>query len=337
MSLYKELTDGQVVKAISYFPALRMHSDLVKKASKLTTLIDDRTKEINNYSTNERLVKLIEAYFQLNAYKKLEESSLTCWMTQFIARKEIIDQLEDPSKNIFSNDCSLQTQIYGLINNPIIDYKNNPFMYSPHFSINTLDVGGLMGLSEPYIKDGTFEFIDENYHLLDYSYEDDVINTVESPSSELLHSLCELRAAPVKSKWQSQAVAVIDLDIDDKQLIEEFSAYLRRVRRESGANQSPSKSLKDGKRKSWISHRVLQYLDIKILDLYINKEHTLRNKHSQLAKIIFPSNDASVPSDGEALNDIIRRSTIIAADKIMNDTVIKRALSDQNKVSMQLL
>ena len=335
MSLLKELTDYQIVEAISYFPALKTHSDLVIKASKLTTLIDDRTKEINNYSKNERLKNLIEAYFNLEAYKVLnEESSLTCWMTQFIARKEIINQLEDPSKNIFSIDHSLQAQMYELINKPIIDNIKNDLMYSPHFSINTLDVGGLMELSKPYIKDGTFEFIDENYHLLDYSYDDNVIDTA-APSHEFLQNFIELHAHPIKNKWQSQAVAVINLDIDDKQLEIEFSAYLKRVRKESESNQSASKSLKNGKRKSWINHRVLQYLDIKILDLYINKKHTLRNKHAQLAELIFPSKDASVPSEGEAFSDIIRRSTIVAADKIMNDTVIKRALNDENKVYMR--
>lgn len=351
MSLLKELTDYQIVEAISYFPALKTHSDLVIKASKLTTLIDDRTKEINNYSKNERLKNLIEAYFNLEAYKVLnEESSLTCWMTQFIARKQIIDQFEDSRKNNLDSNSRLQAKIYELINNPIIDYKNYPLMYSPyistndldvggfsHLSINTLDVGELMRISEPYIKDGTFEFIDKNYHWLDYSYEDDVINTVEPPSSELLYNLCELRATPIKNIWQSQAVAVIDLDIDDKQLIKEFSAYLKHVRKESGTNQSPSESLKQGKRKSWVSHRVLQYLDIKILDLYINKKHTLVNKHSQLEKIIFPVEDPSIPSNGEPLNEKIRRSTADAAHEIMNSVVIRRALSDENKVYMQFL
>lgn len=335
MSLLKELTDNQIVEAISYFPALKTHSDLVMKASKLTTLIGNRTKEINNYSKNERLENLIEAYFHLNAYKVLnEKSNFTEWMTQFVARKSIIDLLEEQGDRPYIDNCSIQESIYHLINNPIIDYKKFPCMYSAHFSINTLEVGELMRLSEPYIEDGTFEFIDKNHHWLDYSYED---VEIKSPSSQFLNDLCELWAAPIKSKWQTQAFAVIDLDVDDKQLKIEFSAYLKRARKESQVNQSPSKSLKKGKIKSWIIHRVLQYLDLKILDLYINKEHTLGNKHSHLAKIIFPDDDPSASSKGDPTNDRIRRSTIVAADEIMNSAVIKRALSDQNKVHMALL
>jgi len=63
----------------------------------------------------------------------------------------------------------------------------------------------------------------------------------------------------------------------------------------------------------------------------------LGNKHSHLAKIIFPDDDPSASSKGDPTNDRIRRSTIVAADEIMNSAVIKRALSDQNKVHMALL
>jgi len=347
MTLFKNLSALELINAVAFFPKLKEQREIQSKLTQnLQKSIDQKTSKINRNGKSELFDLLITQYFDLNNYTKITENiDLVEWITQFTIRKNLIHRLEFPELYLSgNNELIIQEDVFKLLRRPIVDPSDFTFLYSFHSSISTLDVSGLKTLAESYMKNGSFQLIDDNYYLLDQIYNEannDGLSNISRHSGMEPLELCDLLNEPVENTLSQsgnlKVTAVIDMDIDDDQLIKEFTAYLKQVRNDTGHKPVVNKALKDGQRKTWVSNRVLEYLDIKILDLYVNGKETLKKTPVKLAEIIFPQHHHLTPLQQGNGADKIRKSTIPNVNEIMNEEIIKRILIDNKKVCMSNL
>jgi hypothetical protein len=312
MNVLKDMSETEIADIIFYFPAL---NDNNKNKYKSTTGIDRLIKKNNSLHSNKTQIEildlLIDRYFKLESYNSLKDLSLIGWATQFLFRNRIINRLTTPdlfTVDLTRRNYNIQSTIFELIRKPVIDHNRYPLMYLDHSSsVNDLNVYDLHTISEEHIKDNSFGMI--------------------VPDDEVTNELFNLYVSPVNNILahgsNPRITATIDLSINDSQLKEDFAEYLSRKRAELNIAPIKPKKFKPGKVKSLIDNRVLQYLDLRILDLYVNDSYCL--EQHKLAALIFPEINTDT-------TEKIRKSTIPYATEMMDMDVINALLIENRKI-----
>ena len=253
----------------------------------------------------------------MNAYANIgqEKNALLSWAIQFIIRKRILDQLKT------AEPYNIQCSIFELMHKPIFDNRRH-HVFLEHYSssVNDLNISGLHYITKDYINEGIFKFIEDNFDVLDE--EKDILSDV-SPY-DVYNKLIEPVTDTLAHGNNPRITATIDLNINDAQIKKDFTDFLKRKREELNIKPLLPKPFKSGKIKSLIDNRVLQYLDLKILDQHINGSNTL--KHHQFGNHIFPME--GLIHTGIDVTEKIRKSTIPLADEMMNEKTITSMLAE---------
>lgn len=105
-------------------------------------------------------------------------------------------------------------------------------------------------------------------------------------------------------RTRSYDLVKVDLSVPDKILIEQFSDYLRQVRK-TNPDIKPAKPYKAPEYKKWIEYGVLPYLDLKMWE----KENNTSIPYRVMADAIFPA--------GSMGEEMIRKTTKKMADQVM--------------------
>jgi hypothetical protein len=101
----------------------------------------------------------------------------------------------------------------------------------------------------------------------------------------------------------------VDLTVPDKILIQQFTDYLRQVRRRY-PDIKPANPYKTPEYKKWLEYGLLPYLDLKLWEI----ENNVSIPHRVLADAIFP--------EGNKGEEMIRKTTKKIADQVMKDDYI---------------
>ena len=195
-------------------------------------------------------------------------------------------------------------------------------MFHPYDStINDLTVIEAYKVSEKYLNDGSFKIIEGSPRN-----EDSL--THDQQDLQNIFDLCVNSAGNELATVDGQVVvATIDLNATDTQLKEDFAEYLTAKRKELSIEPLKPKKFKPGKYAPLINHKVLQYIDLRILDIYINGTDTL--KQHQFADYLFPTSD---PQSDKDATEAIRKSTIKYANEMLDEQAIKSLLKSAGKL-----
>jgi hypothetical protein len=312
--VFQELKKPELIDAVTYFPSLSEHK---KVKPKLDT--DDfesiklKRLTFNALAGKEKVIELIKKYFDLKKYGDLNRLSKLDWATQLIDRKRIIDLLEKQNNTYFTN--RLQYSIFKLLLSPIASSNRFSF-YSKTNNINDLSIGELHSISKAYQEQGFFEDIDDVYKQVDHELNEDISQEGYDLISKPI-DLGEVLDTP------NIIVASINLSVNDKQLVNEFREFIK-IKRGNIDIQPVCSPLKPNETKGLITHRILQYLDLKIITTYISSDKTLTD--SDFANYIYPQDH---PSHFGALDKL--RSTIKpTSNKAITQEFIDRLLSEEN-------
>jgi len=312
--VFQELSKSELIDAVTYFPSLSDHKKIkLKLGTEDFALINHKQSKFNALTGKEKVIELINKYFDLNKYGDLTRLSKLDWATQLIDRKKIIDLLH--SKKNTSSTNRLQELIFKLLLSPIASSERF-FFYSKTNNINDLSIGELHSISKAYQEHGFFEFIDEAYKQVDHELNEDI----SQEEHELISKPIDLGEA---LDTPNIVVASINLNISDKQLVKEFEDFIK-IKRGNIDIQPVCSPLKPNETKALIKHRVLQYLDLKIITTYISPDKTLTD--SDFADHIFPPDH---DSDIGAL-DKLRSTTKPTSNKVIAQEFINRLLSAEN-------
>ncbi len=320
MNIFEEMNDNEIADAVSFFPALKDNAVIQEKPNtNIQRLIKKQTALNNKKDKSKILTHLIDKFFDLKKYDSLKDMSLPGWAAQFIFRKNIINNLKHQNpyiKEPTELEYDIQSRIFQLLRNPIFNFSKYPLMFFDTESISSLNKFQLHNMAEKHLRAGVFESITNTLNFLDDDKENHITNDefelFTSPAGDLL----SLDGDPT-------IIVAIDLSINDDKLKEDFSEYLSKKRKELGIKPYVKNKFKKGKIKSLTDNRVLQYMDLKILDLYINKSDTL--KQNNMADYIFP--DASADK-----TEKIRKSTIPYVNEIIDGDIIDSMLMELKKI-----
>lgn len=325
MSIYKELDVDEIINAVSFFPELKANSTIQGRLNPdIEKSIEKKSTNLWNKDKRKILQLLIKQYFDLEAYQSLNEIDLLSWAAQFIIRKSIIDRLTMPGQST----QLLQASIFELMNEPVVDIKRRPFMFLGHFSsVNELTISELQDIATKYIDDGTFEFLEKNIDLVTDADEDVIIEDEEKQRINP-NDVFNLLVSPVEDVLacgsNPKITATIDLSVNDAQLEKDFADLVSRKRQELNIQPLTPRPFKRGKIRSLIENRVLEYLDLKILDLYVNNRETME-QHT-IADYIFAETDISYIDVNTT--EKVRKSTLRYANEMMNKDFIASILAE---------
>lgn len=112
-----------------------------------------------------------------------------------------------------------------------------------------------------------------------------------------------------RDPWRDHDFVEIDLTVPDKILIQQFTDYLRQVRKKY-PNVKPAKPYKRPEYKKWVEYGLLPYLDLKLWEI----ENNFSIPYRVLADAIFP--------DGDMGEEMIRKTTKKIADQVMDKDYI---------------
>lgn len=305
--LFSELPISERIRYVTYFPGLMKDGYIKNNFDENDSDYKKYSSEYSSLKPRDKTIEIIKKCFNLDKYGDLERLSRQDWATQLIHRKKIIDSLGH--KNNPYSPTLLQGLIFKSLQNPIASKRS--FLYSGN--INDLTAGELYLLSNTYQDNGIFDDVDNAYRQIEKERNDDVLEE----DTDVIYQPLNLSMIP---DYSNKAIISIDLSVNDKQLKEEFSEFLKRKRTE--LHQKPTvDNFMDSYTGSLIKHSVLQYLDLKILAAYITPENALT--HSEYADYIFPGN----PSALEKFRD----STVKHSEKAITQGFIHKLLSSINK------
>ena len=319
MNFYKNINEKEIVDALSFFPGLNAVSEI---HDKLTPDIHAKIKKAsaNNPSSKKSsfLSKLITKYFNLAAYDPLDSLESKDWGIQFFIRDKILAELgksNTPSEG-------LQRRIYELIKDPILSYKDYPATFHPYSStVNDLTVIEAYRVSGKYLNDGSFKIIEASP-----GNEDSL--THDQRDFQNIFDLCVTSVGNELATIDEPIITTtINLNATDAQLKKDFAEYLTAKRKELSISRSKQKKFKLGKYAPLINHKIIQYLDLKILDIYVNGIDTL--KHRQVGEYLFPISDLQNDKD---ITEATRKSTIKYANDMLDERVIKSLLISAGKL-----
>jgi hypothetical protein len=312
--VFQELSKPELIDAVTYFPSLSHHK---KMNPRLDTddfaLIKHKQLTFNDLTDKEKVIELINKYFDLNKYVDVTQLSQLDWATQLTDRKKTIDLLEKQNNTYFTN--RLQYSIFKLLLSPITS-SNRFFLYSKANNINDLSIDELHSISKAYQEHGFFEYIDDAYKQVEHELNEDI----SQEEYDLISKPIDLGEA---LDTPNIIVASINLSVNDKQLVNEFREFIK-IKRGNIDIQPVCSPLKPNETKGLITHRILQYLDLKIITTYISSDKTLTD--SDFANYIYPQDH---PSHFGALDKL--RSTIKpTSNKAITQEFIDRLLSEEN-------
>lgn len=332
MNIYDSLNNADLIDAVSFFPELKNNSTIKGKLTpKILATINSKSVAINSQGKSNFLTLLIDRYFDLNAYSSFYPGTadLLEVATQFIFRKKTLDQL-NPAGNVtfLQSKYSIQDSIFNLLHNPIIDHSRYPFLFAENYSsVSDLNVGDLHTVSKVYAKDGSLDFI-ENFSDLLIEHAD----ILETKAQQAINkkNLFNLLVSPIDNALSPKITATIDLNINDSQLKKDFANYLSKKRKELAIQPSNPKSLTQGKITSLVDNGVLQYIDLRILDLYVNGHDTIEQR--VFGNYIFPATSYNSRAFDET--EKIRKSTMPQAKWMLDKNTITLMVTQAGKRSL---
>lgn len=319
MDIYKNLDEKEVVDALSFFPGLKVIGEI---KNKLTTEINEKIKIISDDNSSKNkdvlLSELIAKHFDLTAYESLNELESKGWGIQLFIRHKILSELRESN----TSPEVLQRKIYELIKHPILNYSDYLLTFHPYDStINDLTVAEAYDISETFSNNGAFKIIED-------SPGDEDSLTHDQQDLKDIFDLCVSSAGNELATSDNPIVAAtINLNSTDTKLKEDFGKYLTAKRKELDTHPLLQKNIKPGKYTSLIDHKVLQHIDLKILDIYVNGSDTLKQR--QIADYLFPISGSQYDKD---TTEAIRKSTIKYANEMLDDRVIKSLLISAGKL-----
>lgn len=322
MSIYKNIDNEELAEAISFFPGLNSVSEVKDKLTPaISEKIKKRSTEIWNEAKGEILSQLIDKYFNLSAYESLNKLESKEWGIQLFIRNKILADLKNPEKP----REGLQRGIYELINRPILSHTDYPLTFHPYDStINDLTVVEAYRISDKCISNGSFKVIEESP-----GNEDSL--THDQQDLQDIFDLCVSSVGNMLAEDDTPTVATtIDLNASDDQLKDDFARYIAAKKEELCIKKTKPKKFKPGRFSPLINHKIIPYIDLKILDIYVNGKATL--KHHQVADYLFP---VSGPKNDKDTTEVIRKSTIKYADEMLNEKIIRSLLISAGKLPFE--
>lgn len=311
MNKFKNYSDQELYEGGVFFPKLLYSTDFKNRVDEKA--LEEIKKDSASFFAKPikaQASKLVNSYFDLSNYGDLDRLKPLDWATQLIDRKEILDKIDEELSPYHAT--MLQYKIFSLLNQPIASSKRFLF-YSPIQSIRDLTLGELYSLSDTYIQDGTFDAISQ------------ITANVESVPDYML-SIEEEDLVSTPLTDTTHPAVTIDLSMHDDQLKKEFDSFLQKKR--DSLKLSPGiKKLKEGLTGSLVKHRVLQYLDLKIMLKYIKNEKIFT--HPNYAEYLFPDNPSG-PSK-------FSKSTLTNAIIAISDDYIQSLLASINTKHNQRL
>jgi hypothetical protein len=312
--VFQELSKSELIDAVTYFPSLSDHKKIkLKLGTEDFALINHKQSKFNALTGKEKVIELINKYFDLYKYGDLTRLSKLDWATQLIDRKKIIDLLH--SKKNTSSTNRLQELIFKLLLSPIAN-SNRFFFYSKTNNINDLSIGELHSISKAYQEHDFFEYIDDAYKQVDHELNEDI----SQEEYDLISKPIDLGEA---LDTPNVIVASINLSVNDKQLVNEFREFIK-IKRANIGLKPVHPPLKGNDTQALIKHSILQYLDLKIITTYISSDKTLTD--GDFMGFIFTTDH----SKNYGALDKFRSSTKSHSKTATTQEFIDRLLSEEN-------
>jgi hypothetical protein len=317
-NMFSELSKENLLDAGTYFPSFVNLCDFKAKLER-EDLDSIKTKK-SNFSTlpaDEKVIELINIYFELEKYDGLDELSDIEWAVQLITRKKILGMLSQSSDSGFT--ARLQATIFEIFQNPVVDINKSGALLLTK-NVNDLTVFELSLMIKTYQYNEYFDFIDNDPNLIG----PDIHGNVSNEEYDFFNSLNDPIQTPNIADNKFKVIATVDLSVSDSQLKNEFAKFLERKRNELELKPIVDE-FKNKDKVSLIKHNVLQYLDLLVLTRYVDPEKKLTS--AKYATFLFPSNHPDYDKAHGKFND----STLKFAKKVLNDDTIQRLLSSINK------
>ena len=318
MDTFSGLSKQDLRDAGTYFPSLVNHSNMQTHLTREDLdLITSKQSTFNALTNSEKVIELINKYFDLDKYGDLSQLSYPEWAAQLIARNKILGLLN--LHNDSNCTARLQTTIFETFQNPVININKFGSLLSTK-NINDLTVLELHSISKTYRNNGYFDFIENGLDFIGPDFE----GNVQNEELNLINSIGSPIETPNIFDNKFKAVATVDLSISDSQLKNEFADFLENKRNELGLKPIVDE-FKNKDKVSLIKHNVLQYLDLLVLTRYVDPAKKLTS--SKYATFLFPPTHPDYDKAYGKFND----STLKYADKVLNGDTIQKLLSSINK------
>jgi hypothetical protein len=317
-NMFSELSKENLLDAGTYFPSFVNLCDFKAKLER-EDLDSIKTKK-SNFSTlpaDEKVIELINIYFELEKYDGLDELSDIEWAAQLIIRSKILRLLSQGSDSGFT--VQVQATIFEIFQNPVVDMNKFGALLTTK-NINDLTVFELYLITKTYQNNGCFDFIDNDLDLIG----PDIDGNVKNEEYDFISSIGAPIQTPNIAENKFKVLATVDLSVSDSQLKSEFAEFLEK-KRDKLKLKPIVDEFKNKDKVSLIKHNVLQYLDLLVLTRYVDPEKKLTS--AKYATFLFPSNHPDYDKAHGKFND----STLKFAKKVLNDDTIQRLLSSINK------
>jgi hypothetical protein len=316
--VFQELSKSELIDAVTYFPGLSHHK---KMKPNLDTddfaLIKHKQSKFNALPANEKVIELINKYFELERYGKLDQLSEIEWAVQLITRKKILGMLSQSSDSGFTG--RVQAAIFEMFQNPVVDINKSGALLSTK-NVNDLTVFELSLMIKTYQNNEYFDFIDNNPNLIGPN----TYGNVSNEEYDFFNSLNDPIQTPNIADNKFKVLATVDLSVSDSQLKTEFAEFLKRKRNELELKPIVDE-FKNKDKVSLIKHNVLQYLDLLVLTKYVHPFKKLTN--AKYATFLFPPTHPDYDKANGKFND----STLKYASQTLSGDTIQRLLSSINK------
>ena len=103
-TVFTHLSQADLVSAATYFPAIAGQLVIENKLSEdELNLVAENKKILSELDSKEKVVSLIDKYFDIKKYGDLTKLTSLQWATQLIIRKKILDHLNQPKE---STNCT---------------------------------------------------------------------------------------------------------------------------------------------------------------------------------------------------------------------------------------
>jgi hypothetical protein len=316
--VFQELSKSELIDAVTYFPSLSNHEEVKPQIdTNDSALIKHKKSIFNALSANEKVIELINKYFDLKKYGDLKQLSDIEWAVQLITRKKILGLLIQNSDLGFTD--RVQATIFEIFQNPVVDINKYGALLSTK-NVNDLTVFELSSMIKTYQSNEYFDFIDNNPNIIG----PDIYGDVSDEEYDFVNSLNDPIQPPNIADNKFKVLATVDLSVSDSQLKTEFAEFLKRKRNELELKPIVDE-FKNKDKASLIKHNVLQYLDLLVLTKYVYPFKKLTN--AKYATFLFPSTHPDYDRANGKFND----STLKYASQTLSGDTIQRLLSSINK------